>query len=173
MTNFVNDLIDQYLSESRDSDPGIIATNVLELIDDRPFAALEIVLPVYVRSYLQQRRGIPQERPEPEDDTVKVEFEYDLSDDESTPRIKSTSSARSTRVAAVKNDWLRQLQTPLYVGSEWKRLAECTSEDLLLVAGDLRKAAESNLTKAAYYENLAALVPEGKVLGDLEQNPLL
>lgn len=175
MTNFVNEYVDQYLTEFSVSEPNTIAVGVFERIegDGLTDLALEIVLPIYIRSYLSQRRGIPQERGAVTDDTTHVEFEYDLSDDESTPRIKSTSSARSTRVAAVKNDWLRQLQTPLYVGDSWKRLADCTSDDLFLVAADLRRAAEGNLTKAAYYESLAAIIPEGSVLGDLTENPLV
>jgi len=77
----------------------------------------------------------------------------------------------SARVRRIRDDWQTRLQTPLCVDGVWMRLAECTADDLRTVAADLRVRAGKIESKAAWYEQLAGLLPPGGTVGSLSHDP--
>jgi hypothetical protein len=92
--------------------------------------------------------------------------------DRMIPQSHDVSPVPSSKVAAVRSAWARRLETPVFVGSAWKRLGECTAEDLRVVASALRSQAEQAVVKADYYEALASSLPAGAVVSDLASDPL-
>ena len=61
----------------------------------------------------------------------------------------SNGSARSSKVAGIREAWRKMLQEPIAVGgNHWKRLAECNAEDLTY-AEDLRRAHAARTVAAA------------------------
>lgn len=142
-------LIRQVLADTDLSDPREVAAEVSRRL--RGAAALRDALmealPVYVRTQFTRDRLLPRDL-----DTAPVIV--------------------SSKVAAVRSDWQRRLETPVVVDGVWKRLGECTSADLLAVASALRVQAAQSVAKAEYYETLAAKVPAGGVVSDLAADPL-
>ena len=81
------------------------------------------------------------------------------------------SKPRSSKVAAVRDDWKRRLNTPLVVGGTWKRFSDCTAADLYVVAASLRANAEQSMSKALYYETIADILEPDAVVASLEFDP--
>lgn len=136
-------LIHDVLADTTATTPHDIAVEVLKRIPDAA-AALAEALPVYVQVCLSRARMLTP------------------SSDGATTSFRGVS-----RASRIRDDWDRRLQTPLWVGDEWKRLADCTADDLRTVAAELRDKAEKVLAKADWYEHLAALLPAGATVGSL------
>ncbi|MGN8689856.1 hypothetical protein ACTND8_08130 [Atopobiaceae bacterium HCP3S3_F7] len=79
--------------------------------------------------------------------------------------------AGSAKVAACRNDWNARKNTPVWLPNGWKRLADCTADDLLALAATLRDRAEKVAAKAAWYEALADALPEGATVAALDTDP--
>lgn len=79
-------------------------------------------------------------------------------------RMPAPSS--SAKVGAIRAWGERLLALSVDVsgeGGEWKRLADCTRDELLVVASYRRKQAERNVATAVQYEKLAARLDEADV----------
>lgn len=141
-------VVRQVLTETGLSDPHEVAAEVARRLrgpDVR--AALAEALVVYVRVQFSRDRRLPQ---------LGV----------------SASQVVSSKVTACRDEWARRLQTPVGVGGVWKHLAECTADDLRVVAASLRRHAVQAAVKAEWYEALAASLPAGAVVGDLTADPV-
>lgn len=138
----LNDMLTEVLNTTKLNDPREVAAELLRRIPTQlRVVVLSQILAPWVRDEMSRRRMLP------------------------------SVGVGSAKVAAVRADWENRLNTPLRVGDGWKRLADCTASDLYRVSTDLRVMASRSLEKAAYYENLAAHVPEGGTVGMLAAEP--
>lgn len=64
-------------------------------------------------------------------------------------------SARSSKVAAIRDGWAAALRDLFLAEDGWKPLGEFTFEDLVFAANDRRKKAQENLAKADRFDALA------------------
>lgn len=136
----------QVLATTKLSDPRSIAAEMLNRIPEESRAdALAEVLAPWVQTAMSRRRML---NPVP------------------------ISGSGSAKVDAVRSDWQARLNTPLNVGGEWKRLADCTADDLHQVAADLRVMADRLTSKADYYDDLAQHIPAGRTVGSLTADPV-
>lgn len=142
-----HELLNSVLDETLLTSPRDLAVALLERIPEDSYPDfLAEILPPWVQHELSRRRLL----------NVR-------------PLIQHNTA--SSKVAAVR-DWAARLKTPLKVGDEWKRLADCTRDDLLTVASSLRESALRSIAKAEYYEDLAASVPQGGTVGLLTSDPV-
>ena len=138
-------LVHQVLTETSLSDPREVAVEVASRLRGPSLrAALLEALAVYVRVTFGRDRMLSQDSP----------------------------AGASSKVAAVASDWARQVLTPVAVDGVWKRLGECTADDLRAIAASLRSMADQTLSKAEWYEDLASALPAGAVVADLDADPL-
>ena len=141
----LTDYLHDVLSTTGLSDPRLIATELLDRIPEEARAdALVEVLAPWVSVAMSRERMLQ-------------------------PIRLGTSSSK---VAAVRSDWQSRLNTPLNVAGGWKRLAECTADDLRLVADDLDERARRMVAKADYYRELANHIPAGGTVGMLAADPV-
>lgn len=149
----VRDLIDAVLAGGGDADPHAVSRAVLGRIPPRRMAAaLAEVLPVFVRVTYSQRRMLPQPAPAPVVDGKGRKF-------------------ASPRLAMRRSEWERMKAAPVAVGGTWKRLADCTRDDLLAVESDLRVRADMTAAKADWYAELAKSLAPGQTVADLDTDP--
>lgn len=138
--------IREVLTSSSLSNPADVAAKVAEQIPDAQLrAALAEVLPSFVRTEFSRERMLSPVR---------------------------HSGGPSAKVAAIRDAWAARKQTPLKIGDEYKRLAECTAADLLVAASELRQRADAMLGKADYYEALAAALPPGATVDSFASDPV-
>lgn len=144
----LKDLVRQVLADTSLSDPRDVAAEVVHRLRGAAAmrGALSEALVVYVRTSFTRDRMLPQS--------------------------KTTTPAPSSKVAAVRSDWQHRLLTPVAVEGVWKRLGECTADDLRSVAAALREHAAQTSAKADYYDALADVLPAGAVVSDLATDPL-
>ena len=164
----LNELVSRALDETLYKDPDDVAEWILCQLGwaDRS-ALLSEVLPTAVGVVFSRRRLRESMQPEYEaefDEAGCIEDE----DEDEAPRPASTSF----RVARIRNNWARKLQTPLSVDGQWKRLANCTREDLLKVAVSLRNKADAMNQQADWYSNLASHLRDGETVSVLAEEPL-
>lgn len=157
-----NEFIRYALENTTLTDPRDVAGEVLHLLDrahdqgEGPAAyrdALAEVLPTYVSVEFSRTRML---------NPVAVVV------DDVTPVREPAGSAK---VAACRNDWNARKNTPVWLPDGWKRLADCTADDLLTLAATLRDRAEKVAAKAAWYEALADALPEGATVAALDTDP--
>lgn len=149
-------LIAEVLDETSATDPTAITAELLKRIDD-PLAALAEALPVFVRTQLSRSRMLS-----PLDDPQTADRGH--GDTDAHCPAAPVGYSRATRI---RDSWAARLNTPLRVGDEWKRLADCTAADLRTVAADLRERAAKSLAKADWYDDLAAMLPKGATVASL------
>lgn len=143
--------IKQLMDESTTADPKVIAATVLESITTREMGqAFAECLPEYVRIVVvsEGRRKAP-----------------------------SAGPGKSWKVEAAKayaQKILRQRVDVSGIGTGWKFLAECTSDDLDSVATHRRKQADELVNTAGWYEKIAALLDEhsAETVKDLPESVL-
>lgn len=143
----LSDLVRDVLDETDATTPDEIASEMFTRIGD-PAAALTEALPLFVRVTLSRMRMLSPLDASPDQD------------DKTTPQ-------QVTRASRIRDDWAARLETPLRVGDEWKRLADCTAADLRTVAESLRGKAAKSLAKADWYDRLATMVPVGGTVASL------
>jgi hypothetical protein len=127
------------ITTSPAADPAVLAA---ELLDRIPAGSERLVLEQCLRDVVRQ--VIHDSRPSM------------LVPDASTPN-------KSWKVQGVRDAWQRALRDLYHVGpdaSDWKRLADCTRDDLLFAAAERREHAARTLAKAEQLDRLAALVAE-------------
>lgn len=131
-------LVRDVFDNSTLADPGLIAEEVYKRIGpDEVYAALQASLRLFVRQVISERRMHTQMATPTNPDGV------------------------SWKVGAIREHWRRSLQDSVHVGgSEWKRLGQCTYEDLKVAAAERREQASRNRAKAQQYEALANLVSD-------------
>lgn len=123
------------LSAHGSPDPRAVATRVIEKLSAEEYrAALEIALPSYVRVVNNAHRS---------------------------PSVGNPS--RSAKVGAIRAWHERMLLAevdPSGSGNDWKRLGDCTRDDVLALAAHRRKIADENRAAAQRYERLASEMNE-------------
>lgn len=143
--------------------PHDIAQAVLAEIDpeDGVRQAFSEILPEYCRIVLtNQRRSMSR--------TILEDAAPD-----------ATPAVRSAKNDAIRNWFQRYLELQLCVGDTWKRMGDCTADDLMFGAVDRRKKANELLFRAAELNALADALassdkkhvrdlPEAVVRGALE-----
>ena len=153
--SYLNNLIDAVLSEGQYSEPAEIARVVLDRSSLELIAPeLPALLTVYVRTHLSQRRFLPA-----------------VTMDEAAG-ARATAPRPSHKVAAVRDWWQRWLETPVkvpHVG--YKRHADMTADDCRAVAMSLMEQSKERAAKAARYERLAEVIPDGGTMGQLQSAP--
>lgn len=150
MTFSLRDTVRVALADTKDADPGVIATAVFATIPPEEYGeALSQTLRLFVRQVISEQRGTRQ----PPRSNVR--------------QIRPSSSWKGQ---AIREGWQRHLDDRLHVGnSEWKLLRHCTADDLLAVAAERQEKAERNSAWARAYRAFAEAVNEADVqtFGDL------
>lgn len=153
-SHIVSDAISRAVTKAVAVDPKTVASQVLaDLTPEQYEAALVEVLPSYVRLVFSRRRML-------------------------TPEVADVlpKTAGSSKVAAVRRDaqsrYVRMLETPIPVESGWKRLADCTRDEVLSYADALHEQAEATEAKALWYERLAGRLSDGQRVADLPEEVL-
>lgn len=155
-TQHVSDLIRAVLDETAATTPAEIAREVLARVSD-PQAALAECLPTFVQVSLSRSRMLS-----PLDEPQTADRGQVSADAQTAPAPVGYSRATRIRLS-----WEDRLNTPLRVGEAWKRLADCTADDLRTVAESLRGRAAKSLAKADWYDDLAAKLPKGATVAVL------
>lgn len=155
----IRELIDSIVDRGIYSDPKDISHEVIQSIAEENYQkAVEEMLLSYVRQTLSLRR---------------LNFSIVSQDDEKKYQEQVTISTNpSAKVEACRNSWTQRKNTPLLVGTEWKRLGECTYSDLMKVATSLRERARKTLSKADWYTRLAEAIPKNGTVDDLDEEPV-
>lgn len=132
MSATLYDVIRTTLDESTETDPRVIATEVLAALPDEDWR--EVVAPAlvsYVFSFVtRSRQGVPAQ----------------------PRRLKPVQSAK---VAGIRDDWQRFLADRVQVDGTWKRMGECTVLDVQALARERRNVAARNAEHAKRFEKLA------------------
>lgn len=150
-------LIREVERESENVSPQAITEQVLARLRPRDYqAALHTALPVFVRQVQSEQRSRVLHISEPKPGGLSV-------------------AGESSRVAAVRDDWLRALGQTINLGAGVaKPLRECTRVDLLRVAAHLDERAQRNAMKAHEYRTLANLLDaDDDKVGDLPAETLV
>lgn len=134
--------------------PREIAAKVAENVPAKlRLAALEEALVPYVREYLTRARSV---RP-------------------LIPVSGSRNSARSSKVAAIRDGWRRTLAGQFHVGSgQWQVLADCSYENVLFLAAERHENARRSAAAAGMFDALADAMKSAGVdrAGDLSESVL-
>lgn len=147
MSDFIlRELVREVLSGTDEADPGVIAGMVVAQIRkaDRD-AALSQTMRLFVRQIISETR---------------------ISHRATVTPIRPN---RSMKVASIREE-SRRLDDRLHVGaSQWKKLRDCTYEDLLAVAAERQENADRNAAWAREYRAMASAVLDADVatFGDL------
>lgn len=142
MTFDLNEAIETALGSELNS-PHEIADKVFPAIPANEIPTLaRRLLSGYVREYLQARRA-----------SNPV-----LGGARETPDGASTTAPRpSAKLAARRAGWPGWMLDRVHIGhGTWRRLGECTRDDLLFAAGERDTMAASNSAKAERFRTLAA-----------------
>lgn len=147
MTGFnLNALVREVAARSTTADPPSIAKQVLDRIERRNSrVALEQALPTIVQHVISRGRSAVDAEPT----TGQGRF---------VNQRTNVGGGRSAKVAAIREWWRAQLNTPLAVGparSDWKFLRDCTATDLDYAAGLREELARSNALAAERMRKLA------------------
>jgi hypothetical protein len=84
----------------------------------------------------------------------------------------NVNSARSSKVAAIRDAWRRTLAGQFHVGAGvWQRLADCSREQVMFLAAERREMAERNAAAADMFDRLGAAMRKrhAKVVADLSE----
>lgn len=141
------------LADTGLSDPADIARELLHRIPAAAVpAVLELVLPVYVRQRIVAERAL------------------------TSPATARGILVRSAKVTGITEWWRQVLEDRVVTSNGYKRLADCTWEDLDYLSGKLRLRADLMVVKAQRYEKLRDLLSRwerGATLGQLPKEVLM
>lgn len=150
----IRDLVRDVCTSSTIADPHSLAAEVLRRIGPKDArAALEQVLPTFVRVAISQHRGTTAAASGPD----------------------GPPSVRSWKVSGVRESWRRMLRDRISVGdTQWKFLGECTAEDLAYAEQVRRIHAAQNLAAAERFAGLRELLEQHGVatVADLPDDTL-
>lgn len=146
------DVIRQICAYSDVSDPAEIAKILVDAIPpERHTEALALVMPVFVREHLGRQRTL------------------------TNPTQARNQLVRSARVTGIREWWRQVLEDRVAPHGVWKRLGDCTWEDLDWLAAQLRNKADSLIVKAQRLEKLRDQLNQyerGAKLSDLDPQTL-
>jgi hypothetical protein len=138
------------------AEPDEIASKVAENVAARDLrSALALALVPYVRIQMDNSRR----------SNVILNGDSD---------VQRKQSARSPKVAAIRDAWAAALRDRVHVSDGWKLLGDCTYEDLLFAAEERREKARQNVARAERFEWLAERLQANGVarVADLPKNDL-
>ncbi|OKI16542.1 hypothetical protein [Streptomyces sp. CB03911] len=73
--------------------------------------------------------------------------------------VRTVKPVRSAKVAGIREWWSSKLLEPYHVGEKvYRRLGDCSFEDLLFAAAERREHAARNAARAEWFEQLAETV---------------
>lgn len=137
----LRDLAKQVLAESNASDPGALTDELLDRIpaDLRIEALRQCLRSFMLQTITQQRMANPI-----------------------SPSANMPSKApKSWKVRAIREGWQRALENRMHVAEgQWKKLRDCTHEDLMFAASQRQQMADRNAAIARSLHGLAALLTE-------------
>lgn len=138
MSNLLNEYVETVLASTAQSDPREIAAEVLASISDADLRdCLEEALPMYVSRYLTRgRSGVPTPEKREKD-------------------LKPVAPVRSAKVGAIRDHWAKFLEERVQVNGNWKKVADCTVQDVQALARERREVAAKNVAHAKRFEKLA------------------
>lgn len=132
------DAVREILNTTGLSDPQDIARELIRRMPATAIAeTLEAVMPLYVRQRIGAERAL------------------------TSPRAAQGVLVRSSKVGGITTWWRQVLEDSVRTSNGYKRLADCTRDDLTYLANGLRNSADAMLIKAQRYDNLGALL-EGR-----------
>jgi hypothetical protein len=173
---FLRDIVNDLIETTNLSDPHDIADEVIAGLateEDRALALKEAV-PVFVRQTLSLRRLASPPVTTTAATTTTTTATPPVTTPAFKPPVRSGHDNYSHNVAVVRDAWQDRLDTSLAVGvGVYKRLRECTAEDLKWHAKSLRTLADRTYGKADFYEKIAAAIPAGGTVNDLKSDPTL
>lgn len=131
-------LVEEALATSSHADPRLVAADLVAALPEQQLRqALAETLPAFVTSAAIAQRARAMREARPLTQTVV----------QGTP----ASSARWASAASI-------LEHRICIGTEWKRLADCTADDLERTALDRQSRAATILSEADRWTRLAALL---------------
>lgn len=134
--------------------PREIAAKVAENVPDGQLrAALAEALVAYVRESLTRQRRI-----------------LNLTTLSAPSHVGALNSARSSKVAAIRESWRRTLAGQFHVGhGQWEVLADCSVAQVAFIAHERREHARRNAHVAGMFDELAVAMKRRKAtrVGDL------
>ena len=138
MSNLLNEYVTVTLATTTKSDPREIAAEVLASIPDEDLrGCLGDALSTYMRWYITKKRdGVP----------TPEKLEEDL---------KPVAPVRSAKVNAIRDHWAKFLDERVQVNGNWKKVADCTVQDVQALARERREVAARNEAHAKRFEKLA------------------
>jgi hypothetical protein len=140
------------------TDPSDIAREINRRIaDDDCRTALRQALRGYVREEITRLRRHPG--PEETEPISNVTLFVSGNAPAAQKPAAARPPARSVKVAGIRDWWSAKLRELTHVGeSEWRRLGDCSFEDLMFAAAERHEHAARNAARAAWYEQLAETV---------------
>lgn len=174
----VHNLITAALADSSESDPRMIAAQVVALIpDDMKLAILVDALVPQVRNVIAKQRNTalahtftPANAARPTTAAAAPVCRQPLLPPISRPssiqaeNIDRPRPNRSAKVAGIRDWWTEMLAARVHVGeSRWKPLGECGVKELEFAERERRAQAERHLTNAKMYLRLRQLLDEHEV----------
>lgn len=138
MSNLLNEYVKATLATTTKNDPREIAAEVLASIPDEDLReCLGDALAPYMQWHItKSRRGIP----------TPDKLEEDL---------KPVAPVRSAKVNAIRDHWAKFLEERVQVNGNWKKVADCTVQDVQALARERREVAAKNMAHARRFEKLA------------------
>lgn len=138
MSNLLNDYVKATVATTTQNDPREIAAEVLASIPDEDLReCLGDALGPYMQWHItKSRRGIP----------TPEKLEEDL---------KPVAPVMSAKVNAIRDHWAKFLAERVQVNGTWKKVADCTVQDVQALARERREVAAKNMAHAKRFEKLA------------------
>lgn len=131
----LRDAVASVLDTSDLASPEDVASKVAENVPSKAVrSVLTEALTTYVRVHMGERRR----------------SNVILNGDE-----QRKQSARSSKVAAIRDSWSAALRDRVHVEDGWKALGECTYDNLMFAASERQEMARRNAAQAEKYESLA------------------
>ena len=174
----LKELLEQAVTGTDKASPVELTDVVLSQLSPSDYReALEKTLPVYVRSWLSERRVWKEAGEEP----GEAYFAPDdlLSDDVAeieTERQKTVIRSRGrSKAAAARTEWQRHFSDSLWNGERFIKFGDATAADLVMAASSMRSQAKAEfdgkMRKAEWYEKIAANLLAGDRVRDLSGDP--
>lgn len=145
-----------------DPDPGVVAEKITAQLTDREaHVVARATLRNYVRLVLVNQ-------------SISTTSGQSSLDEAGEPAQYATASGQKTASAATAAliDWYEaELMRPMNVGDEWKRLRDCTIDDLQHIVTSRRSKAADILAEAKRYERLRVAVKQHKAVTVADLDP--
>lgn len=152
--------VQNVLDTSTLTDPGVIASKVLDSVpDDALRDCLRVTMRGFVRDVIRTSRATP-ERPSSGQRTYEPQ---------PSPAAAGGTTSRSWKRDGIRAAWQRHLLDRYHAADGWRLLGEMTAVDLRAAAAEREKDAAGTLAAAARLTEWAALVETHNVacFGDL------